>query len=485
MKRKEFLEQMFQQDQHVRPDFEAMWERIEERLSEKNGRVTRERKTVLRKLQTMSLAAAAVCLLAVTAGAYISPAFAAYLKSFFDRPTVDQGLQTAAKQGFSQEANYAVTDQGITLKVLEVLADPARVVMTVALEKDGKLLDAASIFTEEYLYNKMNEWKNSTFYLKDDNGWIGSNVVAVYPHAPYADLVFKIDHAPRSNDITVNMNIKEIGAEKGDWKLSVPVDLKKAAAATVTIPVDRKYVTEPGAVVTMKSITHSPTATLFDFEVEWTPEARARVMKQRYGYDHFGAVLFHIEDEHGNIIASSQELKGRKAPIIWKSDSVMERGEKEAYQYGFVRMDPSKKHVIVLDGLEIAEQPRVTVTFDPAELKKNPVTFKYKNHRFTFTNYSVKTDERGDRIGLLSVEGSVSGGYPGYWLVKDEQGNHYDVDENSLWENISWDKNEKGMFSSKLEIVQEEKRPSRLILELDYITTHYDISEARLPIPVR
>lgn len=74
-------------------------------------------------------------------GTQVSPAFAAFLSSFFQTITGEAGLRQAAKQGFSTELNQAVSDNGITLRVKEVIADPTRIVLSYVLEDaQGRIL---------------------------------------------------------------------------------------------------------------------------------------------------------------------------------------------------------------------------------------------------------------------------------------------------------------------------------------------------------
>ncbi|XOS91420.1 DUF4179 domain-containing protein [Brevibacillus laterosporus] len=72
-------------------------------------------------------------LLTVSVGSYVSPTFAAYVKSLFEGSS-DKELQYAAQEGFSQKVNASVTDQGYTLEIKEILADPMRIVAVYSIK---------------------------------------------------------------------------------------------------------------------------------------------------------------------------------------------------------------------------------------------------------------------------------------------------------------------------------------------------------------
>jgi uncharacterized membrane protein len=172
----------------------------------------------------------------ISAGAYLSPTFAAYIKSFFVRPDLDEGLQIAAKEGFSETTEASVTDNGITLKVKEVMADANRLILTYSLEKEnGEFIDPTILFESEewgpgraiYFVKDLN-----TFYITDKDGDIVSTstnyrtkkgrfvtqyINRVFPHYPYADLMFELNHsASDSKQLFANISINKIGSTHMD-----------------------------------------------------------------------------------------------------------------------------------------------------------------------------------------------------------------------------------------------------------------------------
>ncbi|MED4970903.1 DUF4179 domain-containing protein [Parageobacillus toebii] len=172
----------------------------------------------------------------ISAGAYLSPTFAAYIKSFFVRPDLDEGLQIAAKEGFSETTEASVTDNGITLKVKEVMADANRLILTYSLEKEnGEFIDPTILFESQewgpgraiYFVKDLN-----TFYITDKDGDIVSTstnyrtkkgrfvtqyINRVFPHYPYADLMFELNHsASDSKQLFANISINKIGSTHMD-----------------------------------------------------------------------------------------------------------------------------------------------------------------------------------------------------------------------------------------------------------------------------
>ncbi|MCR8986860.1 DUF4179 domain-containing protein [Brevibacillus laterosporus] len=89
-------------------------------------------------LKKMTLAVAGLTV-AVSLGTFVSPTFADYVKSLFStEQKADQGMKSAAQQGFVQQVGKKVTDQNITVELIEILADSMRIVAILdAMDKGG------------------------------------------------------------------------------------------------------------------------------------------------------------------------------------------------------------------------------------------------------------------------------------------------------------------------------------------------------------
>ncbi|QNU38253.1 DUF4179 domain-containing protein [Geobacillus sp. 44B] len=272
--------------------------------------------------------AAASVVIGISTGAYISPTFAAYIKSFFIRPELDKGLQAAAKNGFSQRTKAAVTDRGITFRIKEVMADTNRLIFTYSLEdKNGKLIDPTILFEKEqwgpertmyfvkgldafYITNEKGEIVSTNrTYQTRTRRMVSQSIDQVFPHGHYADLMFALnDKAREAKRLFIHIDIHQIGTVEGEWKLKIPINMNKSMMATKTIPIDKTYVTKDGLQVTIKNLVHSPTLTSIDIETSWTEKGKEWIKSHPeywLGDQMFYQPLLDIVDSNGNIAATT------------------------------------------------------------------------------------------------------------------------------------------------------------------------------------
>jgi hypothetical protein len=480
--------------------------KMEEQTKPKLPRKSKWRKWV-------AVAAASIAI-GISAGVYISPAFAAYIKSFFIRPDLDEGLQTAAKEGFSEKTEYSVTDNGITLKVKEVMADANRLILTYSLEKEnGEYIDPTILFEKEEwgLGNTMyfvKDW--NTFYITDEKKHMISEhatyetkkgrmvtqfIAHVFPHYPYADLMFDLNSfADDAKLFFANIDIKKIGSTEGKWRLKIPVNIEKSMQATTTLPVNQQYVTNEGLLIDFKNVVYSPTLTSLDFETKWTEKGKKLMAdKPEYflpnGEYSYHDIHYDIIDSNGNVVATTlptNEDNRSKRMIL--ADSTVYSPQKmndTKWRHSFIPFPKGENLTFVFRGIERVEYPNKSITFNPIKLNEQPVSFDYKGNSFTIQNFRLETNKDGKRVGILEIEERVplAGGS---FELSDEHGNVFTINnkDTSRVSIIAYDKQTMTYHVKMgLEIEGIEKMPTQLTLTLKTATVLYKDENWKVPIP--
>jgi hypothetical protein len=209
-------------------------------------------------------------------------------------------------------------------------------------------------------------------------------------------------------------------------------------------------------------------------------------MKREGAFPIIRDLRFHVEDEQGRVVATTQEVAEKNGPVLEKSDRTIHRGMNQSFEYIFVPLDETKKHTFVLDGIVIHEQSDASVTFDPKTLDKKPVSLVYRNHTITLTGFSTKRNKDGQgQIGLIKLEGKLSTSLLPTFVISDRKGNGYVIDDVAFWLEAHEKPNQmdKGIFSAQLPFSGLEQTPEELTLSLQFINTLYDNVDWKLPIP--
>lgn len=282
-------------------------ERVNERPIKSKSSIKRKR--LMKRIS--SLVASAILLLIL--GTYVSPTFASYLSSFFQTVKGELGLRQAAKQGFSTEINQEVSNNGITLRVKEVVADPTRVVLSYVLEDSkGQMLPDLYFPTRE----------PNNLYVTDTEGKVIPSYAIFRRTNTYADLVFPLQNPPAQ--VVVHLEITGIGSfkklQEANLTMSIPVDLSQGIAATRQIQVDQRYTNENGFTVELPQVTYAPSATQLYVQTHWDNGSMEKIQQQIEDLQAKGvesevamklldsySVAFTIENKEGNVIVDSQK----------------------------------------------------------------------------------------------------------------------------------------------------------------------------------
>ncbi|NGQ95267.1 DUF4179 domain-containing protein [Brevibacillus sp. SYP-B805] len=445
------------QEESVPRAFHEALVRMLENLPERDGRVpVKPRQPFSRsKKYLLAAASAAVIVTGLAAGTYVSPTFAEWIKSFFTRPELDKGWQAAAQQGFSQLPQAAVTDQGITLKVMEVLADTKRLIFTYSLEKtDGTPLDPTSIFQKE-TYGRYTDYyikDRNNFYLTDEKGNVVSESItygllsgqkvtqsfrSVTPHdGRFADVSFYLKPNVAPKQIYLNILLKKVDGVDGTWSLKVPVDLEKSIAATMTVPVNATYTTPSGLVIELEDVTYSPTVTTFRIRSEWTGKAlqEMRANHPEYFVDEkrdrliYHSVHYDVVDETGKVVATTDPAAYQKSGgELFHQEEIdpndRSRGSISIVSQSFAPLDRNKTYKLVLRGIARTERPMKAWKVNLKDLENQQASFAYKDFRAAITGIRY-----GEESSILEMEQEVTT-MGGDFEVLDEAGNVLPIKE--------------------------------------------------------
>ncbi|MFC8685207.1 DUF4179 domain-containing protein [Brevibacillus porteri] len=431
--------------------------------------------TIMKK---MTLAAAALTVV-VSGGMLVSPTFASYVNAAFTNSPIgkadpvapvsnsilqksgDPGIEQAAKKGFAQTVNVSATDQGITFEVNEVMADPLRIsIAAIVKDKNGKPMDS---FLSEMIRR---DNKEQVITIKDKQGNVLKPIEASANEDPNEDWhnvmhtdtgYMSLDRELRSyfddiseipDELIVEFNIKQLDDIKGNWKLSVPVDMKKAKAATKTHEINKTYTTPQGLKLDVKQMTFAPSGVEMIIDRSTTDNQR-----KEYSYE--------LVNEKGTVVAAwDSKTVIRKASkqsnvipyLKWDHTRSTKNGTRD-FHY-FQPIDESQSLTFKLGSVYTEETAALNAKLDTDRLeKKESIAVDDQGDQFTFKKYqkdpnAVVDIEGYDGVHRVNDDGSTTKleGYHlsfegkldpdtaamtpfEYWTISDETGKKYvDVD---------------------------------------------------------
>ncbi|MFS0557976.1 DUF4179 domain-containing protein [Brevibacillus sp. 179-C9.3 HS] len=390
-----------------------------------------------RSLDIMKKTTVAVAGLAlvVSLGTMVSPSFANYVNGLYvaNAPkaavpvsnslfatfeNADAGMLHAVKNGFVQTPNLSVTDQGITLEVKEVLADPVRfLVVGTAKDKNGKVvLDANDMNTNYSLVLKDTNGKN--LLPKDEDYWqfYPTGTDYVMWHRELSTYVNRGNQLP--DKVIVEVSLSQIGETKGKWQLSIPVDLTKAKAATKTVEVNQRHTTSEGEEILLRKVNFAPSGTELVLEA---PQSMG------LGYE--------LVDDKGEIIAAWDDISLNSWDKVDMSSTSIsknmitrydlyseEAGQKPTQIHLVAPITEQKKMTLKLQELYDYTSADLKAKLIPEKMSKEPVKAEEAGNVFTFTNYQFS-----DSTIQIDVEGTLAQNIASVqkWSAVDETGEKY------------------------------------------------------------
>ncbi|WP_152392959.1 DUF4179 domain-containing protein [Paenibacillus guangzhouensis] len=462
------------------------------------GHVVANTRKRSRLLSNLVLPVSISCALLLTIS--VSPTFAAYVKSLFDGS--DKELQYAAQEGYSQKVNASVTDQGYTLEIEEILADPMRIVAVYSIKDQQKnyihpdKLHISNVEVTDMKGNVIKETKTYGVEIQENYGY----------------LTLKKPGETEEQKLLLQFVGNQIDTVKGNWSLKIPFDLEKTIKASKVLPIDMTYTTPQGLQINLNSIMHSPTAARVDYETKWTEEAKKRLVqesKQVKGkvdsadpyvrYDDY-KLNFHVENEKG------EKVKDLTRVLDTPRKAVGEYGHSNR-KYAFAPLSSDHQYTLVLDSLEKTEPYELGVSFEPKQLAEKPV--RVDKDGKTIEIMSVTFDEplneaspKNEKHATILLEAFLKDiSYINLadtilmdddtdkiinrfgWTIKDEKGKVYNV-TGGYFKIIGKDEQGRNHIRIKLQSNEMKALPQKLSLTSELAKKSYDLNwKVPLPMP--
>lgn len=395
-------------------------------------------------------AVAAACLIiAIALSAYVSPSFADGLKSLFQWVQRDAGAKQAAETGFATPVHQTAEDQGITLTVKEVLADPFRISVMYGVQRDGKTISAESIEdgfmapkgeSNEVYVTDLSGNKIPFHFKTSRNGT--DSFFELFVLDPLEDGQFhSLNEIP--DQVIFHIHLITIDETKGKWDMSVPIDLRKGKSVSRAIAIDQSYTTPEGVSIELKQLRLGPSAAELYMNITETEEWKRRVAQRFPAKDMRGKyhqLYYRIKDDRGRIVAAwdGPSLKMLGLDGVNNYEKGIQIGTNSMYRHVFLPFGPSKKLTLELRGLYTKEPANVTMSFELEQLSRQPFRITYEGKTITVNRVRMKSDPTEEIIPLANTTATLKGAGMvieldsrlgpdvinlGPWTVKDGSGN--------------------------------------------------------------
>ncbi|MFS1515309.1 DUF4179 domain-containing protein [Bacillus sp. SCS-151] len=467
-------------------------------------KVTRKKRSTKKRI----MLTVAGIILTVSLSAVLQPSFAQLIGGLFSTNQVDDGLRMASQAGVGERVNLEVTDQNITFKVEDVIADPSRLAISYQLVNEhGKIIDydidwsvhpkdmdndiSAIIQNGKIIPMERKSWMKR----EDDYGFIE------FPLREYEEL---------GEAFTLVFNISNINGVKGNWQLDVPVDLTRSLQLTHTLPLNDVSTTYNGVMITMKETRYAPSSYELLYETSFTEEELAKVeeniqnFEEQYGegiisdLTLYGSdVNYHLEnEEHNNIhendrtyhdtIFQDNSIDSNFHSLGTSNEDLALLGH-NAWSTFFTPLGEDEKLTFVLDGVAKTAPSDFSIIINPKELKKNPVTFEYEGNYMTITK-AKKRNEYSLRKAIIPIEIETNftiemeGGKDElasefvHWIIEDDNGNVYPTFDTKSILNKK-DKNDRYKTSIDIRAYDIEEIPEEFTLHLLSVKRFYELDK--------
>ncbi|WP_429841822.1 DUF4179 domain-containing protein [Brevibacillus sp. FIR094] len=459
-------------------------------MPSKNDGLQVRRRPFYRSKRWASIGIASAVVVALLTSIQVSPTFAAYVKSIFAQDGFDEGVQQAARQGFSETSNLSVTDQGITLEVKEIIADPAQVKVALMIKQsDGK----PSLPT----YPSATNAESNAVELLDAKGEVMTDKWGTTFEENVGFVRFILGEKEQEPlPKTLSIHFDEIGDRKGNWKLQVPITMAKTTAATTVLPVNQTRVTRHGLKMTLHQIINTPTTTRIELETQWTEAAKKQLEQEaikltgKTTNPDYAPFLPYQQYRLGYYYEEADGSKGKER-IINNSYSID--------RYGHFRWimddDPlpkGKAATLVINSFHKAIPYDMSVTFRPDELNKKPVIKQVGEDIFTVKGIKLEKDRASEKqqmvmeVEVLSKD--ISDIYLSWWVLQDGQGTTYQANMgHQSGGPVDPSGRERATYKIRLEDSSHweggeiTKLPEKLTLRLDAVQKKYPL-EWRIPV---
>ncbi|MDQ0155745.1 DUF4179 domain-containing protein [Robertmurraya andreesenii] len=447
---------------------------------------------------------AAVVVLAFGLTASLSPSFADWIGGLFATEQVDEGLRMASDAGFAERVDLEVTDQKLTFKVEDVVADTSRIAFSYqVLNQNGKpqkvYLDFADSNNEIYALDP--ERKRLEI---SSMGWSGTE-------DDYGLIELSIRDQTGIEDLIIKIQLTKINGVKGNWELEIPVDLKKSLQSTKTIALNDVQTSAHGVTVNMKEVRFAPSSNEIIYETGFTDKEKQGIEEQTkqlekafgksnvHSFGHYGtAIQYHLENQDSKPIYYHNaflEGKGHTSDLglIQGTGEDGEQFGQMKWNESFIPQKADAKLTFVLDGVIKTVPSDFSIKIKPKDLKKKPLTFEYEGNYLTIKDVNIESDYslrksvipiEKDSFLKIEMEGGkeAKSSDLGAWIMVDDQGQSYEAfHSGSILDEK--DKNGRYKTTTELRIYNLEEIPEELTLHLISVTRYHEVKEKwRVPL---
>ncbi|GED60068.1 DUF4179 domain-containing protein [Brevibacillus formosus] len=440
----------------------------------------------------------------VTFGTAVSPTFANYMNGIyasinpseitvtkgpynakqvvdlFDKKQTDIGVKKAAENGFVQPLDMKVTDQGLTMEISAVVADPLRI-MVLGSVKDSSGKKIPSFWKDQFSIisgDTVHEFREVR--LKDKNGkvitylddksellrWLPLPNGENFAYGGQLGVYFN-EANPMPDELILEMRVKRLTDTKGTWNFDIPIDMRPAKAAMKTVALNKELKTPTGATVELKEARFVPTATQLEFS---NSNPNEKVV---------AGFRYELVDEKGTVVGKWDDMiksdeRDHNLNIIGMSygssvDFTTKLQPSRSFVHTYMPLDPAKNLTMKLDAVYTGEKVSSQTKLSLAELEKNPKKVDVAGNQITFQSIEMEVNE-GDTLIDIPVEAILAKdivGLPKLLTVKDENGNEARVVR--LMVNKKENQNGTIKLEGKLEVLFQKKDVKEISVFLDHV----------------
>ncbi len=450
----------------------------------------------------MFLAAGVV--LAVGLSTTMNPSFAKWVGGLFATDQVDEGLKIASNAGMAERVNREVTDQGITLRVEDVVADSSRVALSYQIvNKNGKIEDS---------YIELDDSKNEIFASDQSGKRLEGVGMSWQDGSEYGLIEFSLREQEDLEEVNVTFELVELNGVTGNWKMEIPIDLKERNKFTTTLPLNSMVTSMNGVTIQMKEVRFAPSSSEILYETSFSNEEQTKLKEElkdlngRFGekivvnsFTNYGtAIQYHIENEERKAVYhhnSFFEGKGHPSDSGMIQGTGADMGEigQVAWNESFIPQKEDGKLTFVLDGVVKTVPSAFSIKFKPKELKNHPVSFEYEGNYLTIkeadTNltFSLRKSLKPieiENIFTIKMEGGkeASSSNLGAWALVDNKGKAFLTYPSGA---ILDEKDENGLYKTTFDIKSYDidEVPEELTLHLLSVT-RYEKADDKWEVPL-
>ncbi|OPH58330.1 hypothetical protein BC351_23480 [Paenibacillus ferrarius] len=189
----------------------------------------------------------------------------------------DTGLKQASEKGVTTEINQSVANNGVIVKITDVLYDGSRLSIGYVTESlDGERAPSDMTFSVSV----------DGQVIQSNRSGIGSEIGHTF-----AGVIQFITEKEFPETIRLNLDITHIGNQDGRWNFEFPVTKLNGSSGVQTyLPMKSK--TASPITLTIKKVGFTPSATVLDTEM----------IRPKSSYGSYPNVSFHLIDDRGMIM---------------------------------------------------------------------------------------------------------------------------------------------------------------------------------------